>query len=187
MAIGCIGARSRDFWHYSRFRSICCRRSAPRVCGRRHTALLFRNVDRRANKGDWLAFVLSCKLLICMFGFFLVQQLLFLWPHTLLWAIAAALGFRVSNWKSSLAEPSNCRTGRPAHCFPLVLSPIYPGPVASILTNLVAVALFIAQGIHRIQANRSTSGDSACDCCDDSDQHGDLYVGRWLGRANAKE
>ena len=42
-------------------------------------------------RGDWLAFALLCAPLVCVFGFFLVQGLPFLWPNVLLWSIAAAL------------------------------------------------------------------------------------------------
>ncbi len=41
---------------------------------------------------DWPSSVLLCAPLVCIFGFFVVQGLPFLWPNILLWVIAAALG-----------------------------------------------------------------------------------------------
>lgn len=43
-------------------------------------------------RGDWPSPVLLGAPLVCVFGFFMVQGLPFLWPNLLLWAIAAALG-----------------------------------------------------------------------------------------------
>lgn len=41
---------------------------------------------------DWPALVLLCAPLVCIFGFFLLRQVPFLWPNILLWIIATALG-----------------------------------------------------------------------------------------------
>ena len=41
---------------------------------------------------DWPSPLLLCAPLVCIFGFFVVRGLPFLWPNLLLWAIAAALG-----------------------------------------------------------------------------------------------
>jgi peroxiredoxin len=44
-------------------------------------------------RGDWPSPLLLCAPLVCIFGFFVVQGLPFLWPNILLWAVAAALGW----------------------------------------------------------------------------------------------
>jgi peroxiredoxin len=44
------------------------------------------------SRRDWLSVCLLYLPLAGMFGFFVLRQLPFLWPHLLLWALAAALG-----------------------------------------------------------------------------------------------
>jgi peroxiredoxin len=43
-------------------------------------------------RGDWPSPLLLCAPLVCVFGFFVVLGLPFLWPNILFWVIAAALG-----------------------------------------------------------------------------------------------
>jgi peroxiredoxin len=44
---------------------------------------------------DWPSLLLLCAPLVCIFGFFVVQGLPFLWPNILLWTVAAAFGLLV--------------------------------------------------------------------------------------------
>ena len=66
---------------------------------------------------DWLSPCLLYLPLAGMFGFFVLGQLPFLWPHLLLWALAIAIGLSLLvarlNRKARSPESSSCSPSRP--------------------------------------------------------------------------